>query len=78
MRYQIKKAQNSRRESIEIMSDKFANYKYNLQIRLKNAQKAEHTFEIQFISLRKTLVLRNDMNRTFTFLEKTAIIQRNL
>ena len=44
---------------MEIMSDKFANYKYNLQIRLKNAQKVEHTFEIQFISLRKTLVLRN-------------------
>lgn len=31
---------------MEIMSDKFTNYKYNLQLRLKNAQKAEHTFEI--------------------------------
>lgn len=54
------KAQNSRRESIKIMSDIFANYKYNSQIRLKNAQKAEHVFEIRFLSLRKTSVLRND------------------
>ena len=42
------------------MSDILANYKYNSQIRLKNAQKAEHVFEIRLIILRKTLVLRND------------------
>lgn len=45
---------------MKIMSDIFANYKYNSQIRLKTAQKAEHVFEIRLLSLRKTSVLRND------------------
>ena len=54
------KAQSSKRESIKIVSDIFANYKYNSQIRLKNAQKAEHVFGIRLLLLRKTSVLRND------------------
>jgi hypothetical protein len=54
------KAQNGRRESMKIMSDKYANYKYNLKIRQKNAQKTERVFEAWLIILRKTSVLRND------------------
>ena len=44
---------------MKIMSDKYSNYKYNLKIRQKNAQKIEHAFEIRLLSLRKTSVLRN-------------------
>lgn len=45
---------------MKIMSDKYANYKYNLKIRQKNAQKTERAFGIRLLLLRKTLVLRND------------------
>ena len=44
---------------MKIMSDKYANYKYNLKIRQKNAQKTEHVFEAWLLILRKTSVLRN-------------------
>ncbi len=55
MQYQIKKAQNGRRESMKIMSDKYVNYKYNLKIRQKNAQKTEHVFGIRLLIIAQNL-----------------------
>lgn len=55
---------------MKIMSDKYANYKYNLKIRQKNAQKTERVFEAWLLILRKTLVLRNDKTEHLHFWKK--------
>lgn len=55
---------------MEIMSDKYANYKYNLKIRQKNAQKTERVFEAWLLILRKTSVLRNDKTEHLHFWKK--------
>lgn len=55
---------------MKIISDKYANYKYNLKIRQKNAQKTERVFEAWLIILRKTSVLRNDKTEHLHFWKK--------
>lgn len=52
---------------MKIISDKYANYKYNLKIRQKNAQKTERVFGIRLLLLRKTSVLRNDKTEHLHF-----------
>ena len=55
---------------MKIISDKYANYKYNLKIRQKNAQKTERAFGIRLLLLRKNSVLRNDKTEHLHFWKK--------